>query len=328
MDDMLLDPFTRLLEQASPPEAVRRFEADGDGGAIWSALIESGFVDALVAESDGGAGLSPSDMTPLLLAAGRSLLPVAFGETMVARALAAAAGTPLTIEGPVLLWPADEQGRLRSNVAPGEAGARHALVQRRGRATLLPLATSAGKDGYGITPAAVDEAAPPLMAFDLAEDTLFHWSAALVAVAMAGAMGRVLDMTLTHVNDRQQFGRPLAKFQAIQQQVSVMAERVATANVAARMALARPMPGPHALDAAIGKSVAGDAATIVCAIAHAAHGAIGITAEHDLTLHARKLKRSQLSFGSSPYWAKAIGTARIAATDGITVDFLRASGQG
>lgn len=324
MDGTLLDPFNRLLEQVCPPAAVRQFEADGDGRAIWSALVDSGFVEALISEGDGGPGLAPADMAPLLLAAGRHLLPVAFGDTMVARALAAAAGAPLPVDTPVLLWPVGPEGRLRSVTAPARAGATHALVQQGLRATLLPLAASVDRDGFGIAAAVLDMQATPTLAFDLPEDRLLHWSAALLAATMAGAMGRVLDMTLAHVNDRQQFGRPLAKFQAIQQQVSVMAEHVAAANVAARMALARPMPGPDGPGAAIGKIVANDAAASVCAIAHAAHGAIGITAEHDLPLYARRLKRWQTSFGSGPFWTARLGAARIAANGRSSVDFFRA----
>ena len=67
---------------------------------------------------------------------------MAFAETMVARALAGAAGTPLPVDGPVLLWPVDSAGKLRSVVPAAVAGAGHALVQRNGRAELRPLARS------------------------------------------------------------------------------------------------------------------------------------------------------------------------------------------
>lgn len=320
MSDELFDPFNRMLGEISTPEAVRAFERDGDGAAMWAALCDSGFVDALVAEADGGVGLSPADVAPLLIACGTRALPVAFGETMVARALAAGAGSPLSTDGPVLLWPHAADGTALSLVPPLLGGAGHALVQQGGTVTLWTVAPGE-RDGFGLVPARLD--APTDATFPLAENTLFHWATALTAAAMAGAMGAVLDMTLTHVNDRQQFGRPLAKFQAIQQQVSVLAERVATTNVAARIALSRPMPGPSALDVGVGKSVANGGASIACAIAHAAHGAIGITAEHDLTLHARRLKRAQLAFGSGAYWAARIGAARLEET-GTSIDFIRA----
>lgn len=324
MDDLLLQPFVRLLEEISDSAAVRRAE-QGDGTeGIWAAMLDSGFADALVDEKHGGAGLPPSAVAPLFVAAGQHLLPVAFAETAVARALAAAGGQKLPVDMPVLLWPTDEQGRLQSLLAPVAAGAGYALVQQDERVELRPLVDNRSeRDGYGLVPAHLDANAPPLLAFDLPRDMILHWAAALTAAAMAGAANRVLELALAHVNDRQQFGRPIARFQAIQQQISVLAERVATATVAARFALSQAMPGPGAAQAAIAKIVADEAATPVCAIAHAAHGAIGISAEHDLSLYTRRLKRWQASFGSGSHWAQLLGQMRLADT-GTTVDFLRA----
>ncbi len=323
MTEELLAPFRRLLEQLCSSASIRRMQVGVDDGSTWHTLCDSGFLEAMVPETDGGAGLTPSAIAPLLIACGEYLVPHALGETLVARAIASMSGKRLPLS-PVLLWPQDEAGRLRSLLVPAAGAATHALVQRGSRVRLQPLAAARSIDRYGIATAALDLHAPALLEFELPEGQLLQWAATGTAASMAGAMSRVLTMTLEHVNNRQQFDRPLAKFQAIQQQVSVMAERVAAATVAARIALARDLPGPNAVDAAIGKTIADEAATIVAAIAHAAHGAIGITAEHDLSLYVRRLKRWQLSFGSGGYWAKIIGAARLEHTHGTTVEFLRA----
>ncbi|MET0375257.1 MAG: acyl-CoA dehydrogenase family protein [Rhizorhabdus sp.] len=321
MDDALLDPFNRLLERISTPAAVRQAEAGA--GTIWADVNGSGFVDALVPEAAGGAGLSIAEMVPLLVAAGASLLPVALGETMVARALIVRAGADVPVDAPILLWPLDPVGRLRSLILPAAAGATHALVQHGTQASLRPLArANTTPDGFGIVAATLDDASDPLLGFELTEDALLSWAAALTAAAMAGAMGRVLDMTMAHINDRQQFGRPLGKFQAIQQQMSVLAEAVAMANVAARIALTTLPSAPTLLDAGIGKTIADESATTVCGIAHAAHGAIGVTREHDLSLYTRRLKRWQLTFGSAQSWSRVVGAARLG-EKGNSVDFIR-----
>ncbi|MDY6945500.1 MAG: acyl-CoA dehydrogenase family protein [Pseudomonadota bacterium] len=318
----LFEPFHRLLEQLSTPETIRQAEA-GDHGSGWQILCESGFLDALVPEARGGAGLAPAEVAPLFISCGHFLVPYGVAETVVARALVASAGESLP-DGPVVLWPEDHAGRLRSVIAPALGGATHALIQRGSRACVKPLShASAGVDGYHIIQAAIDGDAAPLFEFDLAADQLMNWAATLVSASMAGAMSRVLAMTLEHVNHRQQFDRPLARFQAVQQQISVMAERVAAANVAARAALMRDLPGPDTLDAAVAKTINDSAATLVANTAHAAHGAIGITAEHDLSLYVRRLKRWQLSFGSATHWSNIIGARRLAYTAGNSVDFLR-----
>ncbi len=309
MQDALLAPFLRLLDDISPSTAVRSAEV-GHAHDIWLKLSESGFLDALVSERDGGAGLQPRDVANLLLASGRRLLPAPFGETMVARALATRAGMRLPTT-PILLWPENSQGKLRSSLAPVWAGATHALVQRGDQVSLRALGQfAAPADGYAL-PAATLATAAPVASFTLEPDALLSWSATLTAVAMAGAMAGVLDMTIDHVNTREQFGRKLGQFQAIQHQLAIMAEQTTATCTAARIALSRPLPGPSCLDAAAAKIAANEAAKIVCAIAHAAHGAIGVTAEHDLQLYTRRIKRAVASVGSSAFWADQIGQAHL-----------------
>ncbi|WP_423739669.1 acyl-CoA dehydrogenase family protein [Cupriavidus basilensis] len=145
--------------------------------------------------------------------------------------------------------------------------------------------------------------------FTLPAGTLRQIGACLHAVQLAGAMSHVFDMTLRYANDRQQFGRAIGKFQAIQHQVSVMAEHVTAARMAAQIACAGGGWRPDPLRAAIGKLNASEAVTPVAAIAHAVHGAIGITEEYDLQIYTRRLHAWRLADGSQTYWARVVGEA-------------------
>jgi len=165
--------------------------------------------------------------------------------------------------------------------------------------------------------------APPLLQFTLAGVDLLHWAAAITAANMAGAMQRVLAMSLTQVNERQQFGRTLSKFQVIQQQLSVFAERSVSAQVAARIGLIGTGLSLDGGRVAIAKSVANESARVCAGIAHAVHGAIGISEAHDLQLYTRRLARWQLSFGSEAYWQKIIGQHRLQSEEPTAVDFVR-----
>ncbi len=200
-----------------------------------------------------------------------------------------------------------------------------ALVQRGETFSLLP--TSIGtrdEDPFRMAAATPDIAAESLLGFTALDVDLLDWAAAITAASMAGAMGRVLAMSLAHVNERQQFGRSLGKFQAIQQQLSILAERTVSAQVAARIGLSGVGFKLDRCRVAIAKTVTNEAAAICTGIAHAVHGAIGISEEHDLQLYTRRLKRWQVSFGSGGYWAGHIGRARLAAGEGTSVDFVRA----
>ncbi len=133
--------------------------------------------------------------------------------------------------------------------------------------------------------------------------------ACLIAAQMAGAMLRVLEMTLQFANDRQQFGRPLGKFQAIQHQLAVMAEQVLAARMAAQMGCDSSTNHPNSMNAAIAKARASEAAVEVAALAHSIHGAMGFTADHDLNLFTRRLHAWRLESGSESFWHELLGLA-------------------
>jgi acyl-CoA dehydrogenase len=134
---------------------------------------------------------------------------------------------------------------------------------------------------------------------------------------MAGAMEAALDLATRYANDRVQFGRPIGKFQAIQQQLALLAEEVAASLVvveSAALSIAEARPSAEFAIAAA-KIRAGEAAGRVAEIAHQVHGAIGFTWEHSLHYLTRRLWSWRDEFGDEAYWAAALGR-RIAATGG------------
>jgi alkylation response protein AidB-like acyl-CoA dehydrogenase len=129
-------------------------------------------------------------------------------------------------------------------------------------------------------------------------------------------------MSVTYANERVQFGKPIAKQQAVQQQLAVLAEQTLMARFASA-AGCRGNLNPSLLAAASAKQVASAAVPRIVSIAHAVHGAIGITAEFDLQLYTRRLLEWRLADGSEDYWARLLGEARLDAPDVSTVDFIR-----
>src|SRR5690606_8762321 len=105
------------------------------------------------------------------------------------------------------------------------------------------------------------------------------WEGALLrSQQMAGAMQRVLDMTITYALEREQFGRAIAKFQAIQQQIAEQAGQTASVAAAAEAAtLLASSHSPAPAPIAMAKIRASESAGQVCAIAHQVHGAMGFT---------------------------------------------------
>jgi alkylation response protein AidB-like acyl-CoA dehydrogenase len=151
---------------------------------------------------------------------------------------------------------------------------------------------------------------------------LRSFGAAIHAAMLAGAMDRVFEMSLQFCNDRIQFGKPLGKFQAIQHQLSVMAEQVAACGIAAESAFQSKGRSPHPLAAAIAKARCSEAAAFVANVGHALHGAIGVTAEYDLQLLTRRLHEWRVAHGSETHWHAYIG-AQVLASGGSMSDFVR-----
>lgn len=314
----ILDPFERMLEQIADPAAVRAVEQGASPATMWDAVLQSGFLDALVAESAGGFGLPGSAVEPLWQALGRCAVPLPVGETMIARMLLAAAGIGAP-DGPITLVAATAAGET---VVPLGLVACHALVEQGGGVALVEISEAdrkragvadplAGRFGLGQLGAAMPAPAGGLR----------RMCAVLRASQIAGAADRLVAMTASYANERVQFGKPIGRQQALQQSMAVMAEEAVAARIAAQLGVAGGLP-PSLAAAATAKSVASKAAARVAATAHAVHGAIGISEEHDLQLFTRRLHAWRLSDGSESYWNRLLGDIRLDAAVN-SVDFVR-----
>lgn len=311
----LLDPFVRMLDAVAGADAVRALEAGGPVNAMWPAIGESGYLDALVAERAGGAGLTLAAIAPLIEAMGARALPLPVADTMVARAVLADAGL-VAPAGPIVLV---------SSLAQPVAGARyadHALVDTGDALVLSPLAALCPQPTgvHGSSAALLTGTAQgPVLARPAAG--LRATAAVLRACLIAGAAERVTAMSTCYANERVQFGKPIGRQQAVQQALAVMAQDMVACRIAAHLAAARglPVPLPSAASAKITTSIA---AVRLANSAHAVHGAIGISAAYDLQLLTRRLHEWRLADGSEGYWAGVLGTARLASAD-TTLDWVR-----
>ena len=147
---------------------------------------------------------------------------------------------------------------------------------------------------------------------EVGRDDLLLLSAAARAALIAGALDAVLDMSVGYAQEREAFGRPISKFQAVQHLLARLAGEAAAASVAAQAAgwaldRAAPSIGDALLDVAAAKVRAGEAAGAGAAIAHQVHGAIGYTAEHELHRFTRRLWAWRDDYGTETFWAERLG---------------------
>jgi acyl-CoA dehydrogenase len=282
---MFAEAIEDILRDQCTPTVVRAIEGGGTPQPLWDAMAGAGFLDLLAPEEAGGAALPLPELFPVLMHFGRYAVPVPAAQAIAARALVAS-GVTLP-QGLLTLARRDASGIAHSQLAT--------LTWRNADSAL-----SIEGDGASL----------PALA------------AALHAALLAGAMTRVFEMTLQYCNDRVQFGKSLGKFQAVQHQLSVMAEHVAAAGIAAEAAFQSEGRTPGLLPAAMAKARASESAVSVANTAHGLHGAIGVTDEYDLQLLTRRLHEWRMAHGSESYWNRLIGEQVLAANNTLC-EFVR-----
>ncbi len=140
------------------------------------------------------------------------------------------------------------------------------------------------------------------------DEPVFALLALARVAASTGALERVLELGLRYAGEREQFGRPIARFQAIQQMLAAAAETAAAvrATDAAIDAIGNER---FELEVAAAKSRVGEATGSVVEAIHQVHGAIGFTYEHELHHFTRRLWAWREEYGGEVYWQRKLGTA-------------------
>jgi acyl-CoA dehydrogenase len=328
MDDLFTDALRQLLADQCTPHAVRRIESGEPAAGLWNKLQESGFADALVSEARGGGGLTLPDVFPLLELCGSYAVPVPLAETMLARALLAEAGIDRP-EGSITFGrgAVEPNGGVRCNAVACGRVADWVLVPRGSACLLLPVAQAEVMPAVFPLDAdlAWDAAAVQAAQRLPGEHDLHTLQACVAAAQLSGALTSVFTRTLEYANERSQFGRPIGKFQAIQHQLSVIAEHTFAARMAAQIGCQSPGGIPDRLRVAVAKARTSEAALEVASLSHSIHGAIGFTEEFDLQLFTRRLHAWRQTAGSESYWHTVLGEELVDRQRGPALDLLRAT---
>ena len=345
--DLIAETAARIFGDLVTPAAIAQAEAGEWSASLWSVVAEAGLDRALNPESSGGIDASGEVAFAILCATGRAQAPIPLAETLIANNLASAAGLE-TPQGPLTLIEASASLRLeRGNTLIGSAArvpwARHckaALIafMHDGAFARFAFATL---DQPGVSIAAGDNAAgEPRDTIDFRNAkcevgeavSLTHlgrpmraFGALARSAQVVGAIESVLEQSVRYAGERVQFGRPIGGFQAIQQQLAVLAGEYVAARMATEVAAAgfpqaskldrfdAQRASSTLFDIAVAKIRSGDAATRAASIAHAVHGAIGFTREHRLNLATRRLWAWRADFGTESQWAAALGRGAITA---------------
>ena len=119
--------------------------------------------------------------------------------------------------------------------------------------------------------------------------------------AMALGLGRgAIEMAVAYAKDRSAFGKPIARFQAIQWMLADASTELDAAELLVRRAAILADSGqPYSTEAAMAKLFASEAATRACNDALQIHGGYGYTREFDVERHLRDVKLCEIGEGTS-----------------------------
>lgn len=129
-----------------------------------------------------------------------------------------------------------------------------------------------------------------------------EWGALAYSAFVLGHLEKVLAFTVEHAKQREQFGKPIGSFQAIQHQCADMVtemDKIKFLVYRAAWKLSQNMPATKEISMA--KARASDASRKVCLLGIKIHGGIGISEEHDLQLYFRKAKAAEIAFGDGSF---------------------------
>lgn len=331
-----MNEITKALTEAVSDACERHPSVTEAGGEVewnaelWNALEQIGVTLLSVPEEAGGAGGDMSMAVAVLQVLGEQSAGVPFAETALLGAwLLSESGAPIPdgvltaavaepdvtlIEEPGGSWTLD--GALSR--VPWARYADHivllvdgnvVLVERQ-RASVTPGSNMAGepRDRVEFNRVAVDTVFTPVDDAGVSPQAFAARGALARTASMAGAARRALDLSVRYASERQQFGRPVKAFQAVQQLLATLAGETLLCGVAAESAAQALDVDPGSLlPIAAAKTSASKSAGEVASVAHQVHGAIGVTDEHELRLSTTRLWAWREEFGSARAWAKQVG---------------------
>jgi alkylation response protein AidB-like acyl-CoA dehydrogenase len=304
-----------------------RYTEPGFDRTVWHTMCEMGWLGLRLPEENGGAGLGMLEFCALVEELGKMLAP----EPLV-HAAAVAGLLPPQWQSPVLTGVQIVLPAWQEQLgAPAEMPATSMSDGRvTGQKAFVPMA--AGADAFLVTTreglALVKSKAPGVhLTLDRTQDG-GHWGTltlenapaesvpgdhtdareeAVLAIAayLLGVMDRAFAITLEHLKTREQFGRPLASFQALQHRAVDLLLQISLARASvesAAKALDGGVSGPRRYAAVSrAKARASDAALLVTREGIQLHGGIGYTDECDIGLFLRKAMVLANCLGSAAF---------------------------
>ena len=295
--------------------------ARDDSARVWDELERGGFTLVSVPERAGGSGGDVTTAAAIVEAVAAESIPIPLSDTCLLAGWALAAAGIAVPRGPIAVARVgpDETVQVRDVpfarsgwplvvVSAADVGTQVCLYELA-HAHVRASSNLAGEPRGSVT---IDGAVRPVAVGRAAFATvdLERRGAIARSVQILGAARRAVESSYRYAGEREQFGRPIVQFQAVQHHLAEMVGEVVVLRSAVRAAINALNDGDTDLEFVAGASKiqAGRTASRVARLAHQVHGALGFTDEHDLHLSTTRLWTWRDEFGSEFEWGARLST--------------------
>jgi alkylation response protein AidB-like acyl-CoA dehydrogenase len=331
-DDLVANTVVKMFRERVTLDVIVAAESGDWAADLWNVAADAGLPWIGVPEEAGGAGGSFEDLLSVVRWAGYFAVPLPIGEAAIGARLLAEAGLQIP-PGPLAVSFAPDagldvssgsNGLVLSGVLRRVPWARHCerivtLIEAGGVSYVASIPQAKVKIRHGRNIAFEPRDDVVLEGVTITEEemaraengltplTLRMHGALLRATQIAGASQAAADMAVDYAKQRHAFGRPIARYQAIQQHMVRAAAESALACIATSVATQDFGSGLSLLHVGAAKVVAGRTARTTSALAHQIHAAIGMTQEYPLHTRTRRMWSWAQECGTEYEWASEVG---------------------
>lgn len=342
MKDMILDVAERMLSDHVTKDVVDILEDGNWDQKTWSLFQENGMVAVAISEENGGAGGDLEDLLNLVRLTGKYAAPIPFAETTFANYMLETAKL-FTVEN-VATYALQEGLTVENDSVSGTLEnvpwARHAnylaafVQSNQGvHVALIDLAQATIEHSTNLASEPRDTVklnnAKASLSDPLTDEQILHLKSietAFQIALMTGAIEKANNLSVQYSKEREQFGRPIHRFQLVQQQIVQLAGETAIALAAFNNVCAAILEEDYFQEIAYARIRFEDAISTITAVSHQLHAAIGTTHEHALHQYTRRLWSWRDEGTNSEFWSEQIADYLMAHDDNLWAFLTKTTG--
>ncbi|MEG0471127.1 MAG: acyl-CoA dehydrogenase family protein [Solibacillus sp.] len=327
MKDMILDVAERMLKDNVDKDLVDTIEQGKWASDLWNLLEENGMTIVATSEENGGAGGDLEDLLNIVRLTGQYAAPIPFTETTFANYLLEQTNLQVVDGLATYMLSANQAFRIVDGKLTGEMvhvpWARHTkhfvtLATSAEGIHLVEIELSQAEITHGANLASeprdtvkfqnalVSQLSAALSVDEISAMTTLE--TAFQLARMTGAIDKINDLTVQYTKEREQFGRPIHRFQLVQQHIVNLAGETAIALAAFNNITDALLNNSQNNEVAYARIRFEEAIQAVTTISHQVHAAIGTTHEHALHQYTRRLWAWRDEGASISYWTDVVAT--------------------